>query len=248
VTPSDPEFLPDELAERGRAERSSGGERMPDPWGVKRAENLLTSLQGVLSARVEVSPVGDVLAVHVLTNAGVSAKQMVRNVESALLAQLGLKVDHRKISVAQTAEVRPIEALEQTAVRQEARRRMVVFRELQVTSAGANRVSVKVTLWVGGEEESASEEVAATGKARLMGAARATLKLLERLVEHGTMELEGVKVVNELDTQLVLAAVQVVEGRKTMRVIGAAEVGDDPEQGAVLAVLDATNRWMLSRA
>ena len=65
---------------------------MPDPWGVKRAENLLTSLDGVLSARVVVSPVGEILEIHVLAQAGLAPKQVVRNVESALLAQLGVKV------------------------------------------------------------------------------------------------------------------------------------------------------------
>ena len=87
---------------------------MPDPWGVRRAENLLTSLEGVLSARVVTTPLGEVSEVHILANAGLAPKQLVRNIESALLAQLGLRVDHRKISIAQTAEVRPIETLDLT--------------------------------------------------------------------------------------------------------------------------------------
>ena len=32
-----------------------GGEA-PDPWGVRRAENLLTTLEGILSARVVTTP------------------------------------------------------------------------------------------------------------------------------------------------------------------------------------------------
>ncbi|MGD8726138.1 MAG: hypothetical protein PVH40_00770, partial [Gemmatimonadales bacterium] len=105
---------------------------------------------------------GEVTAVHILTHAGTSPKQMVRNVESALLAQLGLKIDHRKISVAQTAEVRPIEALEHTAVREEARRRDVVFKHLDVISAGGHRARVRVTLLMGNDEVHAEEEVADT--------------------------------------------------------------------------------------
>src|SRR5256885_3894258 len=83
--------------------------QVPDPWGVKRAENLITSLTGVLSARVVVTPLGEVSEIHVLTAGDVQPKQVVRNIESALMAQLGMKIDHRKISVAQTADVRPIE-------------------------------------------------------------------------------------------------------------------------------------------
>jgi hypothetical protein len=82
---------------------------MPDPWGVRRAENLLTSLEGIISARVVTTPLGEVSEIHILAQAGLTPKQIVRNVESALLAQLGLKVDHRKISIAQTADVRPLD-------------------------------------------------------------------------------------------------------------------------------------------
>ena len=55
----------------------------PDPWGVKRAENLIASLTGVLSARVVVTPLGEVSEIHVLTLSDMQPKQVVRDVESA---------------------------------------------------------------------------------------------------------------------------------------------------------------------
>ena len=61
----------------------------------------------------------------------------MRNIESALLAQLGLKVDHRKISIAQTAEVRPIEALEQDAVRDRMLQRALLFETMSVSPGQA---------------------------------------------------------------------------------------------------------------
>src|SRR5207247_877152 len=96
----------------------------PDPWGVKRAENLIASLTGVLSARVVVTPLGEVSEIHVLTMSDMQPKQVVRNIESALMAQLGMKIDHRKISVAQTADVRPIEQMQEEAVRSRANKRV----------------------------------------------------------------------------------------------------------------------------
>ncbi len=69
MTPSDPGIKTEDVPVLPEVGRS------PDPWGVRRAEGLLTSLQGVLSARVEVSPMGEVTAVHVLTHAGASPKQ-----------------------------------------------------------------------------------------------------------------------------------------------------------------------------
>ena len=111
------------------------GGQIPDPWGVKRVENLLTSLTGVLSARVVVTPQGEVSEIHVLTQSDLDAKRVVRNIESALMAQLGMRIDHRKISVAQTADVRPIEALQQEAINERAKRRVVVFQGLEVRPA-----------------------------------------------------------------------------------------------------------------
>ncbi|MCC7053310.1 MAG: hypothetical protein IT355_08570 [Gemmatimonadaceae bacterium] len=71
---------------------------------IARAEELLGTLPGVVSVRIEASPAGDVDAIHVLTSVEIGPKQTVRNIESALLAHLGMRVDHRKISVATTVD------------------------------------------------------------------------------------------------------------------------------------------------
>lgn len=220
-------------------------EGVPDPWGVRRAEQLLTSLEGVLSCRVVTTPLGEVSEVHVLAQAGLSPKQIVRNVESALLAHLGLKIDHRKISIAQTADVRPIEALEHGAVRDRALHRTVLFDRLAVTpSARPHRTMVAVTLTHAGRTETVEEETADNPRARVEGAARAAVGALERVLERDAIVLEGAKVVDAFDRQVVFAVVQGVGGRDAHLLTGTAEVRDNPERAAVLAVLDATNRWI----
>lgn len=235
--------------DRQHAPRAEAEERPqePDRWGVRRAENLLQSLTGILSARVVVSPIGEVTEVHVLTTSGLSPKQVVRNVESALLAHLGVKVDHRKISVAQTAEVRPIQALEQEAVREESLRRGVVYRGMAVKLSAPQRVILEVTLVHEGDEFTGEDDVADTPKARFLGAARATVAALDQLIPVGTLELEGVKKVQAFEEDFAFAGVHVVEGRNSRMLAGSARIADAPEQAAVLAVLDATNRWMDSR-
>src|SRR6476661_1085024 len=139
---------PIQPAQGGGASRNSGSqESIPDPWGVRRAENLLTSLEGILSARVVTTPLGEVSEVHILAQAGLQAKQLVRNIESALLAQLGLKVDHRKISIAQTADVKPIEALERDSVREKMLQRTVLFENLSVAAGRRpHRIAISVTM------------------------------------------------------------------------------------------------------
>ena len=93
----------------------------PAAWTVRRAEQLLSALAGVLSARIVADRSGEIEEIHVLVTQEIQPKQAVRNVESALMAQLGIRVDHRKISVAQTADVKPIAHLYKTQVFQLAR-------------------------------------------------------------------------------------------------------------------------------
>ena len=229
----------------GRA--PSGGasqEGMPDPWGIRRAENLLTSLEGVLSARVVTTPLGEVSEVHILAQAGLHPKQLVRNIESALLAQLGLRVDHRKISIAQTAEVKPIEALDRHAVRERSLQRTVLFEGLTVQpSKKPQRVGVQVVLGYEGRIESGEEEGTDTIKGRVESAARATVAVLDRILERGTLSLDGAKVIQAMDRDIVFASVHAMNGRDSVLLTGTAEAKDNPERAAVLAVLDATNRW-----
>jgi hypothetical protein len=225
-----------------------GLESAPDPWGVRRAENLLTSLEGVLSARVVTTPLGEVSEVHVLAASGLQPKQLVRNIESALLAQLGLKIDHRKISVAQTADVRPLEVLEQGAVRERAMHRAALFEQLQVAPGRRpHRVSIRVTLSFLGQTETAEEESSDTPRSKVDAAARAAVSVLDALLSDHSVALEGARIVEAFDREFVMVAVQGLGGREALLLIGTAEIKESAERAAVFAVLDATNRWAEAR-
>ncbi len=230
--------------------RSGGAPIDPatDPWGVRRAENLLTSLEGVLSARVVTTPLGEVSEIHILATNAQTPKQVVRNVESALLAHLGLRIDHRKISVAHTAEVAPLKTLEQAAVQHRANQRAVLFEELVLAPTERQRwVSATVTLTCEGNVELASEEGPDTPRNRVEAAARAAVRVVERLLERHTLALEGTQVVDAFDRTWVMAGVQAVGGRNSTLLVGSAEVRESAEHAAVFAVLDATNRWVSVR-
>ncbi len=217
----------------------------PEAWTLRRAEQLIAALSGVMSARIVAGRGGGIDEIHVLTTAEIQPKQAVRNVESALMAQLGLKVDHRKISVAQTAEVRPIEVLEQQAAADAATRRKLVFADLVVESPRPKRVGIRVLLRCGDGLVEGMEEGVDEARSRVQLAARAAVKAIEKdLVDSGVV-LEGVRVVEAFDRKLVLAGVHGVGGRSTQLLVGTCEVKDNIEQAAVLAVLDATNRWFL---
>jgi hypothetical protein len=228
--------------------RAASPESIPDPWGVRRAENLLTSLEGILSARVVTTPLGDVSEVHVLAQAGLAPKQLVRNIESALLAQLGLKIDHRKISIAQTADVKPIEALERDAVRDRVLQRAVLFENLAVAPGRRpHRIAITVTLSYRGQSETAEEEASDTPRSRVEGAAKAAVTVLDRLLKESSLALEGAKIVEGFDREFAFVAVQGLGGREMLLLSGTAEIKESAERAAVFAVLDATNRWTEAR-
>src|SRR5205807_2703009 len=233
---------------RPRGGGGGGGGGVPDPWGVKRAENLLTSLTGVLSASVVVTPQGEVSEIHALTRNDLPAKQVVRNIESALMAQLGMKIDHRKISVAQTADVRPIEALQQDAIASRANRRIVTFKGLEVRPSGRpQRIAVRVKLGFGDKEAEMEEQGTDTVRNRVDAAARAAASCLDELLPDNSVALEGAQLIDAFDRKFVLVAVHGLGGREAQLLTGTCEIRESVERAAVLAVLDATNRWADAR-
>lgn len=68
---------------------------------MSELEEIIGRLQGVFSSRVIVNDWGAIEEIHVLASVEKNPKQLVRDIESALAAKWGIKLDHRKISVAQ---------------------------------------------------------------------------------------------------------------------------------------------------
>ncbi len=245
MTPSDAAEQP---GEREPGALANGLGPVVDPWGVKRLENLITSLTGVLSARVVTNGQAEITEIHVLTTTDVQPKQVVRNIESALMAQLGLRIDHRKVSVAQTADERPIEALQNEAISERAKKRVVVFRSLEVRpSERPQRVIVRVRLAFEGREAEAEEQGTDTTRNRVEAAARAAAQCLDDLLQDNSVALEGAQIIEAFERDFVLVAVHGLGGREAQLLIGTCEIRESAERSAVLAVLDATNRWADAR-
>src|SRR5687767_13952616 len=123
---------------------------------IKRAEELLATLPGIIAARIVASDTGAVDEIHLLTTTEVTPKQTVRNVESALIAHLGMKVDHRKISVATSVETKRPEQKPEVAdspVQEGGRdtRRRLYFEDVEVRRSRSKGVMCRVTLRKGDE-------------------------------------------------------------------------------------------------
>lgn len=221
---------------------------------LQRAEELIATLKDVVSARITSTENGSVDTIHVLVTGDTPAKAVVRNIESALMAQLGLKVDHRKISVAATTR-RPVTG-EQSIIEQPSapkpggNGRPVYFEDVEVRGSRARGVTCRVTLRIGSEQFAAeAEETVQSDRSRVDVSARAALMALSLAgPTGGIFSLEGAKVITAFEREFVFAAVMARSGREQVLLTGSAEIRDSAETAAVLAVLDATNRWMATLA
>lgn len=259
---------------------------------IQRAEELLATLPGVISARIVASPNGAVDEIHILTTTDVTPKQTVRNVESALIAHLGMHVSHKKISVATSDEgqrsqrltgpgratpvatptiAAPTPAVVAAAVpsappvapqtvviappmmtpaesMEAVPRRRIYFEDVEVRRSRSKGVLCRVTLRKAdatfiGEAEGMENE-----RLRIELAARAALAAIRQAEgEERVLALEGCRVIEAFDHAFVFVGVTTRHSRQVTLMTGSAEVRESPETASVLAVLDATNRWLGGR-
>jgi hypothetical protein len=232
---------------------------------IERAEELLITLPGVLNVRIVPGPTGEVMEVHVLTTTEVSPKQTVRNVESALLANLGMRVSHKKISVA-TSEGPAAEAIRAarytpgampsiskapgtpppvTVPVSKSTKRLLYFEDVEVRRSRASGMSCRVTLRRGDEMFVGEASGQETHQVRTETAARATMAAVQQADTEGrTLAFEGARIVDAFERQFAFVALTTRFGRESALLTGSAEIKDGIETASVLAVLDATNRWV----
>ena len=247
---------------------------------IKRAEELILTLPGVISARIIAGDSGAIDQIHVLTTSELTPKQMVRNIESALIAHLAMRIDHRKISVATTSETKPkllpeeskpggqvggggggaasasasAPSAEQYRGSQQGSApsprtgpfsRRLYFEDVEVRGSRSKGLSCRVTLRKG-NASFIGEALGIEGdRSRVELAARATLlAIADADNREGQLAVQGVKVFDAFDRTFVFVAVSVRSGRENKVLTGSVEMRESAESAGVLAVLDATNRWI----
>ncbi|MGD8276945.1 MAG: hypothetical protein PVH00_02915 [Gemmatimonadota bacterium] len=233
----------------------------PSPWHPENeVERLLCSLAGVVSARVVANPLGRLEEIHILASPMLSAKQIVRNVQSALSAGLGIIVDRRIVSVAQIRRdaLEPFEAGPAAPAEESgndaaapapapeplARHDRVVF--LGWEAEGGSRASTECTVRLLRDDDVVTGRGAGAGSAagRVQAGARAAFDALTAALDEDALTLEGATVVETHGKRFVLVAARAATGRDAPSLTGVAPLGRSPEEAAVLASLQAANRWI----
>jgi len=199
---------------------------------AEQVEKVIRQLRDVLSARVVVDKHGAIQEIHALVSSNRSPKQVVRDIESALLASHGIVVDHRKISVAQM----------QGALLRSLRNRLRIA-DVELTVNGT-KAEATVHLQRGSETfiGQAAGQGSQSNQLRLI--ANATVRAVEQACN--MMDQIAVEDINPhvmvAGRQIVVAVVNMLSQYGEDILTGSALVRNDLNRAVVNAVLDALNR------
>jgi hypothetical protein len=218
-------------------------------------ERAIAGLKDVSSARIITDSRGDILEIHVVADTSRSAKQVARDVESMLVAKLGVPIDHRKISVAQVA-AEAEEAPEQRQWppppgKQNARTLYLAPDERRIEFIGVSLAQsggvAQVTVELSRDDIAsvAQGSGADSGDSVNKIIAEATLKAIERFFENGGLfNATAVERLSVGGKPIMTVSVQHVSGRREHTLIGACPVDGDVQRAVALATLDAVNRFL----
>jgi len=78
-------------------------------------------------------------------------------------------------------------------------------------------------------------------------AARAAAACLDDLLPDNSIALEGAQIIDAFDRKIRARRLPRPGGREAQLLTGTCEIRESAERSAVLAVLDATNRWVDAR-
>jgi hypothetical protein len=210
------------------------------PVRVEEIEAALTEVGEIKAARIVVSPDGLIQEIHVLALPTKQPKQLVRDIESTLMARFGVPVDHKKISIALLGRDSVRDDVE--GDRSSAARPRIC--SINATVSGV-QASASVTLEIAGNEYvgTAGGPASQTGRLRLV--AQAALDAVSQYADATvSFALEDVAIVSLGREKVAVACIALVSGLGEQTFSGSAMVRHSDNDSVVRATLDAINRRM----
>jgi hypothetical protein len=209
---------------------------------VAEIEQALCQVAEVKAARVVTSPEGVIQEIHVLALPSKQPKQLVRDIESTIMASFGIPVDHKKISIAQLGHD---SVPKPTKPEYAPNRPRIVSINDQVCGVTA---AVTVDLELEGASYVGRAEGAASQTQRLRLVAEATMKAVEQYLGEGTTSsfaLEDVTIAHLGRERVAVCCMAVVSPMGEQTYVGSALVRQNDKDSIVKATLDAiTGAWV----
>lgn len=192
-------------------------------------QEAINKIDGVINTKV-VSENDNIQEVHILANNLRAPKQIVRDIESFLLASFDYRIDRKVISIAQ------IQTDESKAIKR------IKYDGISMNTSG-NIVECSVKLIYEEQEYSASETAIKTADNKRRIVAASTIKVVEAILGHASLfDIQDVLVNTSRNTTIVSVIVNMVVGDNEEVLVGSAVVKNDINESIAKAALDAVNR------
>lgn len=204
---------------------------------IAEIEEALAQVSEIRAARVVTSADGFIDEIHVLALPSKAPKQLVRDIESTLMAAFGISIDHKKISIAQLGHEAMPHVPEPTKPQARAQ-----IKNINVEVVGVY-VNISVSLELEGElfVGKATGPASRTGRERLV--AEATLDAIAQYLQGAfTFALEDVEIIRLGRESIATACVVLVTSLGEQAFAGSALVRQNDKDSIVRATLDAINR------
>jgi hypothetical protein len=208
------------------------------PHLILEIETALSQVAEIRAARIVSSDAGVIQEIHILADPSKSPKQLVRDIESTIMAQFGIPIDHKKVSIAQLGRESIAESTEDsTQLHARARIHSVHTDVMGVRAVATVTLELEGELYSGTAEGPAST----TGRRRLVG--QAALNAVEKYT-NGTFSfaLEDVALVTLGRERVAVSVVILVTPLGEQALAGSALARQSENDSLVRATLDAINR------
>ncbi|MEW8996182.1 hypothetical protein [Clostridium sp.] len=192
-------------------------------------EDVIAKIQGVTHSKVVYND-EEVEEVHIIANTIRSPKQIVRDIESALLAIFDYRIDRKLISIAQidTGETKSIKRIRYEGI------------SLEVKD---NNVRCEVRLAMDDDVYMSTETAIGTSINRRRVVAKATVSAVEEMIgQVSAFDVEDIVINSIRDISYVTVIVNMINDVAEEVLIGTAIVRNDMNEAIAKATLDAINR------
>lgn len=195
-------------------------------------ESMISKIDGVLNVKL-VTDNEELKEIHILGNTLRAPKQIVRDIESSLLAAFDYRIDRKIISIAQ------IQTDDSVALRR------VKYSGIDFKTEG-NALECSVFLTHDGEEFSEKVTGINTTANRKKIVAAATVRSIEAILGQAYLfNVEDVAIHTNKDINYATVLVNMVVNENEETMVGSAVVKHDVNEAIAKAALDAVNRRIL---
>lgn len=194
-------------------------------------EAIVCRLRDVIAVSVVTDDEDEISEIHVLSGSGRSPKQVVRDVESAVMARLGIVLNHKKINVAQVDDGAPL--IDHSRFK---------FSDVSISLNGS-RSEATVRMMKDGSIYSGSASGTGSSTSQMKLIANATLRAIEDSgLENTSIILEDAGEAAIGGKRVALVLVNMLTDRGEEILSGSAVIKQDVWKGVVNATLAAVNR------